>query len=64
MSDKATEVSTEVQPDLFSNLPEVAPPKQAPTKAEGYDPMFPPGDEQFQKWDLLGTEVFAGPASD
>jgi hypothetical protein len=64
MSDKAPEVPTKVQPDLFSNPPEVEPSKPVPIKSVIYDPMRPPGQIPSSGWDPLGTEEFHGPTSD
>lgn len=61
MSNKTPKAPTEVQPDLFPNLPKVPP---VPTEAITYDPMNAPGQEMFPGWDPLGTEKFHGPASD
>jgi hypothetical protein len=64
MSDEATKAPTEVQPDLFPNLPKVPALNPAPTDVVTYDALYPPGQRQFPGWDPFGTEEFHGPASD
>ncbi len=56
--------STEVQPALFPDLPEVNNPKPSAPEAQAFDPMSLPGEPQFPGWDPHGTSTFHGPASD